>query len=493
MHCKSSLRARIVQSFRLQARLVFCYTIWMPFDAGHQRATVDENGDILIPGVRSLREETFDEPEETVVCFKPSPRADAFAEEGVQEEEEDDSAALPIAHDMILDEWHAVERDWSASEANAFLSSVRRAESSAPVRPQGARFNAVQDAASGIAATIVPGLAEMREKVQAVAADVLKEGARQYQSSFDTGRENGKRVASGSRNALHRTWRFLAQPVWVPGRRNVPKKRSRGMLFVTDVVRFGGTFAGLFSALFLTLNYQSFWAILQERLDPLSQTQAQTLVNRELADTLGQKLQNIPALATAGGSEADLLAFLPPVGPPESRLIIPKLDLNVPIVIPPNDALMAEDWKKLEEDIQEALEDGVVHYPGTARPGQAGNFFLTGHSSYFPWAEGDYKSVFARLHSLNVGDEYWVFYGGDRHRYVVTEKKEVKPSDVTVLDQPLTKRISTLMTCTPLGTTLRRLIIVSQELDVTTGEPLEVGEHEKRQEAPRHKLEMLPI
>jgi sortase A len=172
----------------------------------------------------------------------------------------------------------------------------------------------------------------------------------------------------------------------------------------------------------------------------------------------------------------DLLSFLPDVGPPENRIIIPKLNLNVPLVTPSYQNLLSENWTGVEEDIQDALQHGIVHYPGTARPGQAGNFFVTGHSSYYPWAPGKYKNVFARLHEIDVGDEYWVYYGGDKHRYVVREKQEVKPSNVRVLDQPLDKRTATLMTCTPVGTTLRRLIVTAEEVDSITGMPLEVGE-----------------
>ncbi|MDD5751559.1 MAG: sortase, partial [Candidatus Peribacteraceae bacterium] len=88
--------------------------------------------------------------------------------------------------------------------------------------------------------------------------------------------------------------------------------------------------------------------------------------------------------------------------------------------------------------------------------------------------------------------DYWVYYGGDKHRYVITEKKEVRPSNVDVLDQPVGKRLGTLMTCTPVGTTLRRLILTADEVDPVTGAPLEVGEQPVR-EAPKFKMEMLPI
>jgi len=138
------------------------------------------------------------------------------------------------------------------------------------------------------------------------------------------------------------------------------------------------------------------------------------------------------------------------------------------------------------------LQRGVVHYPGTAKAGQAGNFFVTGHSSYYPWSPGKFKTVFARLGDLQPGDEYWVYYGGDKHRYTVTDKKEVKPSNVDVLNQPVGKRTSTLMTCTPVGTTLRRLIITADEVDPVTGIALEVGEQPAR-ELPEIKMEVLPI
>ena len=278
------------------------------------------------------------------------------------------------------------------------------------------------------------------------------------------------------RNAGSVTWTFLTQPVWIVTKNKAPKQYSRGTLFVLDTVRFGGTFAALFAALFLTLNYQSFWAIVGSQIRPIQAAQSTNALVTSVDEALREKLMKSPSLAVSGNIAGDLLSYLPDVGPPENRIIIPKLNLNIPLVTPSYQNLLSENWEGVESDIQDALQQGVVHYPGTARPGQAGNFFVTCHSSYYPWAPGKYKNVFARLHDLDVGDEYWVYYGGDKHRYIVREKQEVKPSNVRVLDQPLDKRIATLMTCTPVGTTLRRLIVTSEEIDAITGMPLEVGE-----------------
>lgn len=330
----------------------------------------------------------------------------------------------------------------------------------------------------------------VRGNVYAVAGEVLQESARQYQTSFIDGTIAGKDAAHSLRGSAKRFWLFLKQPVWIPNRKKQPVQYSRGTLFLIDTARFGGTFALLFTVLFAAMNYQSFSAIAFSYIEPLAQVTG-IVQAHDSDDQIAEKLKGLDPSKQDSGN-AQISQFLPPVGPPQNRLVIPKLNLNVPIVIPPMDALIDEDWKKLEQDIQTALHDGVAHYPGTARPGKPGNFFVTGHSSYFPWDGGDYKSVFARLGELSVGDEYWVFYNGDRHRYLVTQKKEIKPSDVSVLDQPIDERVSTLMTCVPIGTTLRRLVISAQEVDPVTGEPLEVGEHAEP-ELPKVKMEVLPI
>lgn len=322
--------------------------------------------------------------------------------------------------------------------------------------------------------TFLPALgAHLREYWRSVAS----ESVLQYRWTFADVR--------GITQAMAAFLAFLGQPVWIPGRRGMPKHTTRGTLFLLDTIRFGATFAMIFGVLFLTLNYQSFGKIAVAMADPLAILRDRLPVE-QAAGILSQK-------AIARGSDADPAQFLPPIGPPDNRLLIPSLGLNVPIVIPPSDALLKEDWKRLEQDIQAALENGTIHYPGTARPGQAGNFFITGHSSYYPWSKGNYKSVFARLPALKTGDEFWIYYGGDRHRYVIQEKREVRPTDVHVLDQPLDRRIATLMTCVPVGTTLRRLILTAQELDPLTGAPMAVGQHTTTADAPKVKAGMLPI
>lgn len=289
---------------------------------------------------------------------------------------------------------------------------------------------------------------------------------------------------------MHSFWHIAQAPVALPLRKPGKRPPRRITLFLIDTVRFGGTFGLIFATLFIGINYQSFWQIARAELALGTDIKAEQALSDITMSS--DTIKNFKASQSPG--KVNILAYLPRVGPFEDRLIIPKLGENVPIVRPSMEALMKEDWKKFEDDIQVALKGGVVHYPGSATPGQAGNFFLTGHSSYYPWDDGKYKNVFARLHELDLGDTYTVYYGGDRHTYRITKKYEVKPSNVSVLDQPTSQRISTLMTCTPIGTTLRRLIVQAEEIDPISGDILSVGE--KTADTPKHtlkRLDALPI
>ncbi|NJP03742.1 class E sortase [Candidatus Gracilibacteria bacterium] len=91
-------------------------------------------------------------------------------------------------------------------------------------------------------------------------------------------------------------------------------------------------------------------------------------------------------------------------------------------------------------------------------PGQPGNFFLTGHSSYYAWDNGRYKDVFALLHELKAGDIVDVYWEGKKYEYKLRESKVIPPTETSVLKQPTDRSIITLMTCTPVGTNKNRLI-----------------------------------
>ena len=151
--------------------------------------------------------------------------------------------------------------------------------------------------------------------------------------------------------------------------------------------------------------------------------------------------------------------------PCHNCVYIPKLGLQAPIVFRVGeDEALRQDWGALERAVMEALQFGVVHHPFTAMPGKKGNMVITGHSSFYQNKPGWYKNIFASIHKLNIGDFYDVYYNGQRFRYQVIEEKIILPNETDIYDQPGRREISTLVTCWPIYTSLKRKIIVGSRV-----------------------------
>lgn len=141
--------------------------------------------------------------------------------------------------------------------------------------------------------------------------------------------------------------------------------------------------------------------------------------------------------------------------PAANTISIPKINVSAPVVYEPS----VEEAK-----IQKALEGGVVHYGTTALPGHPGNVAIFGHSSNDWWEPGNYKFVFVLLDKLSPGDRVTLDYQSKRYTYEVTTSRVVEPTEVGVL-APTTEPTLTLITCSPPGTSLRRLIVTAKQID----------------------------
>lgn len=105
------------------------------------------------------------------------------------------------------------------------------------------------------------------------------------------------------------------------------------------------------------------------------------------------------------------------------------------------------------------LGKGLIHYGGTALPGEYGNTVIFGHSTLPQFFRGtkDYRTIFATLPTIKVGADIDITYDGLSYRYVVTEKIVVEPTDISPLEQRFDDSYVTLVTCVPPGTYLYRL------------------------------------
>lgn len=149
----------------------------------------------------------------------------------------------------------------------------------------------------------------------------------------------------------------------------------------------------------------------------------------------------------------------PPTATPifkDSRIIISKINVEAPIV-----------WDIAFDNIHTNLNDGVVHYNESAKPGQIGNVFLVGHSSDYVWSKGKYKTIFSLLPKLTAGDEIKITNQGVDYIYQVKETKIVAPTDIDII-KPTDDATLTLMTCWPIGTSQKRYVVVAK---LTSPEP----------------------
>lgn len=234
---------------------------------------------------------------------------------------------------------------------------------------------------------------------------------------------------------------------------------------IWQFVRFTVVTGLIFGITFLAINFSAYRHILGSVLNPEAQAQAEQVLEKSAGN--GPDLDNselLPVLPDKKQVRKTFSWLDFSIAPTDDRIVIPKLGKSVPLVHMGVENIEGENWDELEKQIQDGLRDGVVHYPGTAKPGQFGNVFITGHSSYYPWDPGQFKDVFALLGKLEVGDRFYVYYDQIKYTYEIYKKFEVQPDNVSVLEQPRDRKIATLMTCTPVGTTLRRLIIQANEI-----------------------------
>lgn len=106
------------------------------------------------------------------------------------------------------------------------------------------------------------------------------------------------------------------------------------------------------------------------------------------------------------------------------------------------------------------LKKSLIQYPQTALPGQLGNTVVFGHSVLPQFFNPkSYLTIFATLYKLKQGDEILIDYDGVKYRYIVDEMFEVKPTDLSVLEQRYDQKNLSLITCSPPGTVLRRLVV----------------------------------
>lgn len=167
-----------------------------------------------------------------------------------------------------------------------------------------------------------------------------------------------------------------------------------------------------------------------------------------------------------GSAAALLFIYLPIINlylnPPKIKAIvssgfyitIPKISAQAPVIENVNP------WN--ESDYLPALQKGVADARGSVSPGQNGLIYLFAHSSDVPWRITRYNVAFFKLGELRMGDKILLTKDGQNYNYTVFKTLEVWPNDIQYLKEQSKDQELILQTCTPIGTSLKRLLVFAK-------------------------------
>jgi LPXTG-site transpeptidase (sortase) family protein len=137
----------------------------------------------------------------------------------------------------------------------------------------------------------------------------------------------------------------------------------------------------------------------------------------------------------------------------EFGLVIEKIDIVVPV------KKNVDGYNQTQ--YTESLKNGIAHFKDTNLPGENGNIFIFGHSSSdLIEEETMFSEIFKDIDLLEKGDEIIIYYENKKYSYIIFDKKIVSEDDLSVLDSTDTEKL-TLMTCWPIGTDEKRMIVLA--------------------------------
>jgi len=131
---------------------------------------------------------------------------------------------------------------------------------------------------------------------------------------------------------------------------------------------------------------------------------------------------------------------MPTPGPEHAiRIQIPAIGVDAPVV-------EGDDW--------EPLKQGAGHHVGSANPGESGNCIISAHNDIF-------GKIFRDLPDLDLGDKILIHTASQVYRYVVTQKRIIEPTEVSVM-YPTSSPVLTLISCYPYGIDTHRVVVIAE-------------------------------
>jgi len=197
----------------------------------------------------------------------------------------------------------------------------------------------------------------------------------------------------------------------------------------------------VFAISFLVINWNDVsWLFNYKAISGLVSGVFESKIIAKSADVSGKKETAAPLKSSESSSK-------------ENSVEVPKLGISAPLVI--SESAQLKDFSKL-------LDQGVVYFPGSVLPGEAGQTIILGHSAPENWPKIKYDWVFTRISELTEGDEIFVYFNHRKYSFLVSgkfflDRGEEMPKLLTNSDNMLV-----LISCWPPGKDLRRIAVVAK-------------------------------
>lgn len=227
------------------------------------------------------------------------------------------------------------------------------------------------------------------------------------------------------------------------------------MKFATKFLQVFISLTLLFYATYIFINAPTIARLIRQKINPeqYSDTAKQNAYSQAKNTTSAPQVKQIGDSSSGESQSSKEIAAIKAKFK-NDWLYYPTLGIEAPT-----------EWDVEDAYVKKVMPDGLVHLNGTGKPEIGGEGLIAGHSSYYWWSKGNYKNIFASLIRAKNGDQVIIKRQDKVYFYKVTEIFEMKSNAKIELTSGGQSKIY-LMTCVPVGTNLRRLL-VKVELEKT--------------------------
>lgn len=136
----------------------------------------------------------------------------------------------------------------------------------------------------------------------------------------------------------------------------------------------------------------------------------------------------------------------------DQRKKVTEYELSIPSQNIKNSKVSAIDF-----DLSKHL---VQYFTTSKSPVEKGTSVIFGHSTLPQWFDPlNYMTIFANLHQIKNGDEIILTVDGVDYKYKVYSISVMNADDPNIFSQSFDNSYITVVTCTPPGTTWKRLVV----------------------------------